>query len=339
MTRRNRSEPMPVKYWSAAGICLTDWCNARCASCYLACRPGRGQWMSPDMAVDVWQQLEAFSPHGCRMHLAGGEPFGDIPRLLEVIRRADRAGLMLAKVETNAFWAADDAITRDVLGQLAGTSMGELLISADPFHQQFVPLASVRRAAGVAAEILGEGRWRIRWHDWVERGLDVAALNEAARRDLFVEWFRDGRDRLNGRAADELAGALPRRPIGSFAGQDCREGLLRGKHVHILPDGGVYPGTCAGLLLGNVNEASIADLWQRLERDGASRPVLGRLVESGPVGLLDLAGDFQPEPVGYAGKCHLCWAVRRHLARRGENSDEIGPAWVYDDHESTPGSA
>jgi pyruvate-formate lyase-activating enzyme len=48
-----------------------------------------------------------------RIHLAGGEPFRDWDHLVAVIAAARAAGLTpLEKVETNAFWATDDELTR-----------------------------------------------------------------------------------------------------------------------------------------------------------------------------------------------------------------------------------
>ena len=102
---------MPVKYWSFAGIMLTYWCSARCRCCYLCCSPDRHERMTAEQAVEVWRQLRAASPHGCRVHLTGGEPFGDWELLIDVCRRAAREGLQpLEKVETNAFWATEEKL-------------------------------------------------------------------------------------------------------------------------------------------------------------------------------------------------------------------------------------
>ncbi|MCD4824521.1 MAG: radical SAM protein, partial [Phycisphaerae bacterium] len=103
MPRTDKSQPMPVKYWSFAGICITDWCSAACASCYMHCSPQRNSWMSPADALRIWEQLQSACPHGCRVHLTGGEPFGDWPRLIEIARGAHARKLgPLEKVETNA---------------------------------------------------------------------------------------------------------------------------------------------------------------------------------------------------------------------------------------------
>ena len=94
------------------------------------------------------------------------------------------------------------------------------------------------------------------------------------------------------------------------------------------------PGTCAGLVLGQACQGTIAEIWQRLNADYTNRPVVGTLVRGGPVALAKLAGEygFVPGP-GYAGKCHLCWEVRSFLATdpraRGRLGDELEPAWLY----------
>jgi hypothetical protein len=90
------------------------------------------------------------------------------------------------------------------------------------------------------------------------------------------------------------------------------------------------PGVCAGIVLGQADAQGISEIWQRLSRDYASRPIVGALAERGPAGLLALArpAGFLPRQ-GYAGKCHLCWHVRKHLVQAGMFADELAPAWLY----------
>ena len=340
--------PMPVKHWSFAGIMLTCWCNARCACCYLCCSPDRREEMTDREAVDVWRQLVQASPHGCRVHLTGGEPFGDWQRLIGVCRQAAELGLgPLQKVETNGFWADDERVIRARLRNLDQAGMETLGISADPYHQQFVPIERCRLLARVAEEVLGTGRVQVRWRDWLDEGRDTSDLSPSARRELFAEYALRGRERLCGRAAQCVASDLPHKPPEDFADTPCRNFLLRGRHVHVAPGGMVMPGTCAGILLGRIGpDGSVSRLWQSLTDDLQSRPILAALAQSGPVGLLERAKalGFAPRP-GYAGKCHLCWDIRRFLAGRGrlESShvgadlgmagvrDELGPGWLYED--------
>ena len=325
---------MPVKHWSFAGLIVTYWCNASCASCYLACSPvRRGADMSVEQALSLWEGLIAASPHGCRIHLSGGEPFGNWPRLIEICRRAKAAGLgPLEKVETNAFWADDAAIVRDRARELDAAGMGKLCISADPYHQQFVPIARCRLAGATAAEVLGAGRVQVRWRDWLARGFDTADLSPRDRDEVFAKYAAGGRDRLAGRAAETIAANLSCKSWREYADTNCREAVLRSRHVHVDPSGLVMPGTCAGLVLGRARAGGdLAGLWRRLSDDYACRPVVGALARGGPSALAAEAADagFVPRAGGYAGKCQLCWDVRRHLVRRHMHADELGPAWMY----------
>jgi hypothetical protein len=332
MFPRRRDEPMPVKHWSFAGLVLTYWCNARCASCYLCCSPARREEMTVEQALAVWESLASASPRGCRIHLTGGEPFGDWPRLIEACRRARAAGLgALDKVETNAYWAGDRAEAVERLRALDAAGMGTLGISADPYHQQYVPIERCRLLAAVAEEVLGAARVQVRWRDWLAEGSDTSAMGAAARWSLLARYAGGGRDRYNGRAAAVLAPHAPRRSVAELADAPCRESLLRSRHVHVDGGGVVMPGTCAGLVLGrlNLDAPDVAGLWRRLEADWPGRAIVGALAAGGPAGLLEraCAAGYRVRE-GYASKCHLCWEVRSALA--GEHADELGPAWMYE---------
>ncbi|MCD4699909.1 MAG: hypothetical protein K8R91_04980, partial [Phycisphaerae bacterium] len=259
-----------------------------------------------------------------------------------------------------AFWACDEKIIRERLAALDDAGMGRLTISADPYHQQFVPIERVRLLARVGEDALGHGRIRIRWRDWAENGFDTDSLSHQQRRRVFKDYVRSGRDRLAGRAAAELAEFLPMKPASAFADNPCRDRLLRSRHVHIDGGGIVCPGTCAGIILGRVTDAdSVGRLWQNLRHDfadmnnggtgvpysGLQQParngagsshvspadVLKLLARSGPVALMAAAGPlgYVERAEGYAGRCHLCWSVRHWLFENGHLRDSLGPAGVY----------
>ncbi len=335
MSARRRDEPMSVKYWSFAGLMLTYWCNARCASCYLRCSPGHDERMDAGFALRIWRELIDACPHGCRIHLTGGEAFGDWGSLIELARRAQGEQLRpLEKIETNAFWATDRQIVRRRLAALDEAGMVKLVISADPYHQQFVPIARCRLLAKEAMELLGAQRVQVRWRDWLAGGCDTDALPADERESLFLHYAASGRDRMTGRATDTLAGRLAAHPAEAFEGSSCRDALLRSRHVHVGPDGLVMPGACAGIVLGRALDESISSIWRRLENDFDGRPIVGVLSRKGPAGLLDeaQAAGFRPSPDGYASKCHLCWSLRKFFAGfAGEKrfTNEIAPVWLY----------
>jgi hypothetical protein len=266
---------------------------------------------------------------------------------------------------------------RERLAALDAAGMGRLTISADPYHQQFVPIARVRLAAAVAEEVLGAARVRVRWRDWLAEGFDTGDLDAARRQEVFAAWLARGRERLSGRAAVELAPLLsqdsglgatgkavffarvdedtptrtaipmyigtwrgtsemPVAPIfkspSEFADKPCAEPLLRSRHVHVDGSGTACGGTCAGIVLGRFDQAaSVAQAWRDLSERFAEMPIVGRLARSGPVGLLELAmaEGFVPA-AGYAGKCHLCWEIRRWMFTSGRWKGYLAPGVVYE---------
>ncbi len=316
---------------------LTYWCNARCAFCYVYSAPERGGRMRVEDALKIWGSLDQLAAkHGkrTRIHLSGGEPFGDWPQLLSLVRAAREAGLTpLKKIETNAFWATADGITRARLEQLDALGMEGLVVSTDVYHQEFVPFERVRRCVEIAREVLGRDRVRVRWWDFFKQPLDTHKLDEAARSRAYGEALRRHKDRLTGRAADRLADFLPRYPAKHFQAGNCVKEVLRSRHVHIDPYGHVFPGVCNGIILGNALVQPPEELWESLSANWRQHPVVSAVVAGSSHELMRRAMEFGYRELGagYANKCHLCHHVRQFLAQGGVWRDSIGPAECYAD--------
>ena len=315
----------------AAGLLLTDWCSARCRHCYVRAGPEGSAWMTADEAAGHLAALARMGVAAGSVHVGGGEPFGDFDLLIGVVRAARSAGLAgVGYVETNGYWATSGEVVRERLTALAEAGMMQLAISADPYHQEFVPPERVRRLYEAAREVLGPRGVRVRRWKWIQQPRDVAAMPEAAREVLFAEFLARYPERMSGRAAERLAPLVGRMAIADLPDTACRAPLLESRHVHVLPGGWVYPGTCAGIALGRATAAAPLDVLLARWRPEAS-PLVARLVEAGPKGLAAEASrhGFEPDPGGYAGPCHLCWAVRSHLVRAGPGGDELAPAERY----------
>lgn len=321
--------------WEYAGLLLTYWCNARCAFCYVYSGPDRTGHMSIETAVALWRGLEQHAAaHGktMRVHLSGGEPFGDWPRLAGVLRAARDAGLAPAeKIETNAFWATDDDLTRARLELLRAFGVGRLVVSTDVYHQEFVPFDRVARCVRVARAVLGRGRVRVRWPDFLRQPLDLRQMPTADKHAAYRAALRRHRDRLTGRAADVVAPLLPGSPAASFRGSNCARAVLQSRHVHIDGYGHVFPGVCSGVILGKAGTKTIDELWNNLASTWRENPVLNALIVGGSYELLQHAKSFgyKELPQGYADRCHLCTHVRQYLFDQGIWPDLIGPAECY----------
>jgi hypothetical protein len=49
-----------------------------------------------------------------------------------------------------------------------------------------------------------------------------------------------------------------------------------------------------------------------------------------------VASGYSPK-AAYAGKCHLCWDIRRYFSMQGIYRQELSPAWFYGDSEKSEG--
>ena len=155
-------------------------------------------------------------------------------------------------------------------------------------------------------------------------------MPEAERDAVFADFLRRYSERMTGRAADCLAPLAERTPIDDLPDDGCRAALLESRHVHVDPDGWVYPGTCAGIVFGRAGAEAPLDQVLASWRPDTS-PLIARLGSGGPKQLLADAGQhgFRPDPAGYAGRCHLCWSVRRRLVRAGVGGDHLKPESLY----------
>lgn len=323
--------PNDLEPVTAAGLLVTTWCPARCRHCYVSAGPGRAAWMTVEAAGAHLAALARLGAAAKEIHIGGGEPFGDFDRLLAVVRAARAAGLPgVGYVETNAFWATDADVARRRLAALAHAGMMQISISADPYHQEFVPPERVRLLYDAAREVLGPGGVRARRWKWIQAPRDVAAMPEPERLELFRSFLRRYPERMTGRCAEQLSGLVQRTALAGLPADGCRRALLASGHVHIDPEGWVYPGTCAGIALGRVTASQPLDrlltAW-RLE----DRPLVAALVEGGPRRLAEAAArhGFAADPAGYAGKCHLCWQVRKALAGAGAGGETLQPETLY----------
>ena len=324
-----------LRAWHFAGLLTTYGCNARCAFCYVWGGPDQGGTMSPEDAVAFWRRLDrvsAIDGRAIQVHISGGEPFGQWENLVAIIRAAAAGDLPPpVKVETNAHWATDDDCTRERLAALRELGLRRLDVSTDVFHQAFVDIERVGRCVRIAREVFGEEGVRVRWQTFMDRPVIVKGLDAVERDRAFVDALGKIPERMTGRAAFALAPMLPQHPIEHFADQHCIKELLKSKHVHVGPDGSVFPGVCSGILLGNASAEPLDEMWHRLADRWGDEPVLAPLIHDGPVALCELARrhGYRPRTAGYATKCHLCTHVRQFLFERGAFPGRLGPAACY----------
>ena len=348
LVNRTLSPDQPkIKLWRSVGLMLSYWCSSRCSCCYVFSGPDARDCqteMSIDLALQCWRGIRRLAGDRGRVHLTGGEPFGDYDRLRDLLRAAQAEGLTgLEKIETNAYWCTDEDLTRDRLQELKSLGMTKLQISSDIYHQQYVPLERVRLAVRVAQDVLepdnmglpqssvGDNHHpglQVRWRDFLDEPELVGDLTLEQRQAAFARTLHRRGERMLGRAAEELAFLMPTRPCEQFADDNCTHSILGAAHVHIDGAANIFLGTCVGIIAANANSTPLDEAWRRF--DYRENPILSVLAQSGPTGLLPQAEKLGYQRLsGYASKCHLCYELRRFLFQRKNHKECLGPAVCY----------
>jgi len=329
--KAGRNEPK-FKLWSSVGVLLTYKCNCRCAFCYYNCSPEKSGLAETGMVIDIYKSLKELCGERAKVHLTGGEPFLYWQRLceiLEAVRRENLGGVDL--VETNAYWASDDDIIKERLGVLDELGMHRLKISCDPFHQEYIDIELVRRLARVGRGLLGDERVQVRWEKYLDCPVETGTVESEGLKEVYKSALEDYPVRFTGRAAGRLCG-LVSSAFEEIAAMDCKSCFLGSKGVHIDPFGNVFNGTCSGIILGNVKEKPLEEIWKGFypSRDW----IIEALMNSGPAGLMAQAErlGFQKKDA-YANKCHLCTDIRNFFYSKGLYKQTVGPEQCYCDSE------
>jgi MoaA/NifB/PqqE/SkfB family radical SAM enzyme len=328
---RNLARDKPkFKLWRSAGLMLTYRCNAACDFCYYHCSPRKGGLMPVETCLAAWRSLQIIAGAEAKIHLTGGEPFLHWDHLVETLRKGKEQGLgPVDLIETNGFWATDDGLVTERLNTLTALGVQRLKVSVDPFHQEYVDIKPVRRLAAAAKSILGPDRVLVRWEKYLDDcGLRIADCGFAERDRVYREAYRDYPFRFTGRAAGRLAGLLASKSAEAFARVSCLAGFLGAKGVHIDPYGNVFSGTCSGIILGNISQTPLEEIWKAFHPGQIE--VIRILCEKGPCGLLERAKSLgYDELPAYADKCHLCTHLRQFLSDHEQDTSVIGPADCY----------
>ena len=317
------------KLWRSAGLLLTYKCNAKCEFCYYNCSPEKNGLMPVDSAIGAWQSLKVLAGDNARVHITGGEPFLYWDRLVEILQEGKRQKLgPLDMVETNGFWTTDEGTIKERLKVLDELGMHRLKISCDPFHQEYVDIEPVRRLANIAKELLGEKRVLVRWEKYLDSSVEMRGLSQDELNRQYRAAIKGYPCRFTGRAAGKLAELVAKDTVEQIAQANCKEAFLGAKGVHIDPYGNVFSGTCSGIIIGNITQNPLEDIWKQFHPEMCE--FVDALFNLGPLDLLEKVTrlGYKKTKV-YASKCHLCTSMRQFLFDNGLEKSIIGPADCY----------
>jgi len=263
------------------------------------------------------------------LHIGGGEPFLNIKGLIGLIKAIRGSGISLEYIETNAAWiTGDDVRDRRILSDVVSAGGECIMVSADPFHIEFIPLWKPRTLIRLLQEMgISHFIWQERYLPLLGRldpgkTYDGQALKEVFGYDVQWQCAQEYGLRFGGRALNLLRKYGERKPI-TPPSKPCSE-LRNTGHFHVDYLGRYIPPGCTGMGI------LLEDLGNEL--DPASYPVLSRLYEQGLGALLEHAQElgYVPNPGGYVSKCELCFDIRKYLMstnRRGH--PDLTPEQFY----------
>ena len=345
MKEENRE--LPWTSLSSGGLITNYNCSSACRHCVYYSSPRREQdYLSAEQARPI---LEKIRQLGCdSLHIGGGEPLLRPAELMKVLDEFRAAEISVEYVETNSSWfrELDDAVS--LLVDLRSHGLDTLLISIDPFHNEFIPFNKVRGVLQ-ACRRTGMGIFA-----WIEGFIpDIAAFPEDRTHSLEEYSRRFGPDYLRslsgryginfrGRALDTYRPFMHKRPLAEILAEPACGEPLDTHHFHVDLYGNFLPTSCAGfaVALTDLDAPGYARLRPPESTDGRQGgplatgryPFLTAVIESGVAGLYKLAAanfGFQARP-DYVSKCDLCQAIRTFLVNeRGVVSPDLAPAGFY----------
>lgn len=311
-----REETLSILPWNT--------CNATCAHCGPESSPTDKTGVSHERVLELISEASDKYEEPWCLSLSGGEIFLYYDRLLEYCRAACKGGGYVTLI-TNCFWATSREIAREKLKPLAQNGLRVLGVSADRFHDPFIPIERVKTALTVATELHLRTHLRMAATKSNRLWMVIRDFSDAN------VWFTDYMEMPcvpAGRAAYEV-------PPEDFIFQnEYPRGACPGASFTINPSGdGMIccnsAGELPGMNVGSVNEMSLTELKEAFR----SSPLVKFLKGSGPAAALELLhpderGDLESKQ--YVSVCHLCYDIFKDRHRRERLFDIIREKeWEY----------
>ncbi len=325
-----REKTFHVNSLQSGGLITNYNCSSKCLHCLYACSSKRDRgYIEKEAAARLFRKSIAM---GCRsLHIGGGEPFLNIPKLKEVLKAAHEEGMGIQYVETNSSWYRNHAEACDTLDTLQELSVSCLLISISPFHNEYIPFDKVKGVMRACNEV------NMSIFPWIAdfyQDIDTFSSEEVHSMSEYLETF--GSDYIKkvlrkywihpgGRALNSFRHRYGKREAMDLLEDStgCIE-LADTSHFHFDLNEQYIPGLCSGIQIQANDMGSPLDIEKY--------PFLHLLYNKGIKGFYHQAAQeygFKPRQ-HYSSKCDLCLDIRRFLViEKEQKTNEFGPHGFY----------
>jgi MoaA/NifB/PqqE/SkfB family radical SAM enzyme len=291
---------------------LTDKCTLRCRHCFEEAGPEKNNFLEAPRLYenkgDIVGLIGRYPEEYSSIRITGGDPFLH-PELYEIVSffsgLKDETGYYSLEVETNGWWATDEASSRNNVKKLKASGVDILSMTADYFHCEQGVFPIERHFERIKKSALYEG-------------LGFRAINNPpllfkgrySNVDAEFEKHRETCNRCEGIPVSTPIGRareLPKQYWGQIEdhfvclSEGCRLNIptiaapgkvyIRTDEITVGPTGNVYPCNSgkefehATLSLGNLKEGSLLEVI-----DSPENPILDMIRKKGLRGIGSAAG-------------------------------------------------
>lgn len=125
---------------------VTNACTGRCKHCSQGDHDSCGERIDPQVAADAVKRIA--SEYDVKTVMVfGGEPLLYTDTVYEIMKTAKELKIAKRQIITNGYFSKNTDKMRDVAEKLAECGVNDLLLSVDAFHQETIPLDTVKSFA------------------------------------------------------------------------------------------------------------------------------------------------------------------------------------------------
>jgi hypothetical protein len=255
----------------------------------------------------------------------GGEPLLYPEIVCAIHEQTKKVGIPIRDVITNGFWSTKQKRFRKSPRTSRNLVSMKSQFRFDCFHQEFIPLKTVKKTANslIAAGIERVSRnpcWVVSKDNDNKHNRRTKTILQKLRNPQ-VEESEGNSVQPKGRARSPLAEYLPPRtsvPKGKCGEMPYTEALDSVRTISVEPDGRVA--VCENFHIGNAFKSGIIDILENY--DPFRIPEAKSILEKGMDGLTKWAEKrgFEPRLEGYYNICHMCTDLRERASTACSNS-------------------